>query len=121
MPEEAHYRLLRLLYDEPRLTQRELAQRMGVSLGKVNYCLKALTCKGWIKVNKFYRSRNKRAYFYKLTPSGIAGKARLTRRFLDAKKREYEVLRTEIEVLSREVSEGQEPPKLRKVGRETKR
>jgi MarR family transcriptional regulator, temperature-dependent positive regulator of motility len=104
MAEEAHYRLLRLLEQEPHLSQRELAERMGVSLGKVNYCLRAVMEKGWIKAGNFYRSRDKRAYLYKLTPRGLSEKAALTLRFLRRKEAEHNALLREIEMLREEVT-----------------
>ena len=104
MAEEAHYRLLRLLEQEPKLSQREIAERLGVSLGKVNYCLRALTERGWVKVGNFYRSENKRAYLYKLTPSGLAEKATLALRFLHMKEAEHRALMQEIKSLREEVN-----------------
>ena len=104
MTEEAHYSLLRLLEQEPQLSQREIADRMGVSLGKVNYCLRALIEKGWLKVGNFYRSENKPAYLYKLTPRGLAEKAAMTLHFLRRKEAEYQALYHEIEGLRKEVS-----------------
>ena len=95
--------MLRLLHENPKLTQRELGERVGVSLGAVNYCLKALIERGLVKAGNFSKSRNKLGYVYVLTPVGIAEKAKLTRRFLEIKKAEYEALRSEIDVLSREV------------------
>ena len=93
---------MRLLHDNPELNQRELGERVGVSLGAVNYCLKSLIERGFVKVGSFARSQNKLAYAYVLTPVGIAEKARLTSRFLVRKKAEYEALREEIDALSRE-------------------
>ena len=104
--EEAHFRLLRLLEQEPGLSQREIADRMGISLGKVNYCLRALIEKGWLRAGNFYRSPNKQAYFYKLTPSGLTEKAAMTLRFLRRKEAEYKALYQEIEALRNEVSGG---------------
>jgi EPS-associated MarR family transcriptional regulator len=104
MTEEAHYRLLRLLEQEPKLSQREIAERLGVSLGKVNYCLQALVERGWVKVGNFYRSQNKRAYLYKLTPRGLAEKATLALRFLRVKEAEHRALVREIEALREEVN-----------------
>lgn len=106
MSEEAHYRLLRLLESEPQLSQREIADRLGISLGKVNYCLRALAEKGWVKAGNFYRSANKRAYLYKLTPRGVTEKAAMTVRFLRRKESEYRVLVREIEALRREINGG---------------
>ena len=100
--EEAHYKLMRLLEANPGMSQRELAQRLGISLGKVNYCLQAVVSKGWIKATNFKNSRNKAAYSYLLTPRGLEMKARLTARFLSIKMREYEALRAEIAEMQRE-------------------
>lgn len=101
--EEAHYRLLTLLQQDPDLSQREIAERLGVSLGKVNYCLRALVEKGWLKAENFRRSHNKRAYLYKLTPSGIREKAALTLRFLRRKEAEHAALVQEIARLREEL------------------
>ena len=103
---ETHLRVLRLLQDNPHLTQRELADALGVSLGKANYCLKALLVKGLIKMNNFSRSENKLGYAYLLTPSGVAAKARLTTEFLKIKMSEYEALKHEIDQLRREAAGG---------------
>jgi len=103
--EEAHYRLLRLLDSSPQLTQRELAREMGVSLGKVNYCISALIEKGWIKARNFRNSNNKLAYAYLLTPRGIEQKATITVQFLHRKVAEYESLKKEIAQLRREVGQ----------------
>ena len=100
---DAHYRLLRLLESSPQLSQRELAREMGVSLGKVNYCVNALIEKGWIKARNFQNSNNKLAYAYLLTPSGIDQKAALTVQFLQRKVAEYEALKTEIHALRTEL------------------
>lgn len=104
MTEEVHYRLLRLLEQEPKLSQREIAERLGVSLGKVNYCLQALVERGWVKVGNFYRSENKRAYLYKLTPKGLTEKATLALRFLRLKEAEHRALMQEIRSLREEVN-----------------
>jgi EPS-associated MarR family transcriptional regulator len=103
--DEYRYRIMSLLQREPGLSQRELAERLGMSLGKVNFCLRALMEKGLLKANRFYNSRNKRAYLYVLTPSGITERARLTVRFLERKTAEYEALKAEIERISAEVRE----------------
>lgn len=103
---ETHLRVLRLLQDNPHLTQRELADALGVSLGKANYCLKALLVKGLIKMNNFSKSENKLGYAYLLTPSGVAAKARLTTEFLTIKMSEYEALKHEIDQLRREAAGG---------------
>ena len=103
--EEARFQILRLLHDNPSLSQRELSQRVGVSLGAVNYCVKALVERGLVKAGNFSASQNKIGYAYVLTPAGISEKARLTGRFLVRKKAEYEALRVEIDALSREIME----------------
>lgn len=99
---EIRYKLFALLEPNPGLSQREVARQLGMSLGKVNYCLKALMDSGWIKVSNFKNSRNKRAYMYLLTPRGIEAKARLTGEFLAIKLREYEMLKVEIDQIRRE-------------------
>jgi EPS-associated MarR family transcriptional regulator len=100
--EETHYRLMRLIEVNPELSQRDVARELGVSLGKVNYCLRGLVSRGWIKAANFKNSRNKAAYVYLLTPRGIEQKARLTVQFLRMKMNEYERLRVEIEQMRRE-------------------
>ncbi len=100
--EEARFQILRLLHENPELTQRELGEQVGVSLGAVNYCLKALIERGLVKAGNFTKSPNKLGYAYVLTPAGIAEKTMLTGRFLARKKAEYEALRAEIDALSRE-------------------
>lgn len=103
--EDAHLRLLRLIEESPELSQRELAERLGVSLGKVNYCVRALVEKGWIKAENFRRSNNKKAYLYKLTPGGIKEKAALTLRFLRRKEAEHDALIREIAELRAELDQ----------------
>lgn len=102
-PDPHHYKLLKLIEANPSIQQREMAKVMGVSLGKVNYCLQALVQKGLVKMDNFRRADNKLAYSYLLTPSGIEEKARLTVSFLKHKVAEYEAIRSEIEQLRREV------------------
>ncbi len=92
-----------LLKDNPDLTQRELAQSLGISLGSVNYCLKALVDKGWVRVKNFAYSKNKFGYIYVLTPCGLAEKVTMTQRFLKRKMGEYDQLKAEIEALKSEV------------------
>lgn len=99
----AHYHLLRLIELQPAISQRDLAQAMGVSVGKAHYLLRALLEKGLVKANNFRRSDNKLAYIYLLTPSGIAVKLELTRAFLHLKESEYEAARQEIERLREEL------------------
>lgn len=105
VPDAAILRVLRLLEASPELTQREMARELGMSLGKANYCLRALLAKGFVKIQNFRNSENKRGYAYLLTPEGVAAKASLTRIFLARKQEEYDALRIEIEGLRRE-SEG---------------
>jgi EPS-associated MarR family transcriptional regulator len=98
------YRLLKRLEANPGLSQRALARELGVSLGKVNYCLRALMDKGLIKARNFRDSRNKLAYLYVLTPKGVAEKARLTMEYLRIKVAEAEAIQREIEALRREAA-----------------
>lgn len=108
LPEEIRYRLLRQLAQNPEASQRELAQQLGISLGKVNYCLRAVMARGWVKMQNFRRSRRKTAYVYVLTPRGVEEKVKVTAEFLRQKVAEYETVVGEIERLRREVEEGQE-------------
>ena len=105
LDETTHYGLLKTLEENPGLTQRDLAKRLGVSLGKINFCLNALVEKGSVKINNFRNSENKLAYAYLLTPSGVEQKARMTVQFLKYKVQEYERLRAEIAELQREVEQ----------------
>ena len=100
---ETHLKVLRHIEENPEITQRELAQELGVSLGKVNYCLKALIQKGWVKANNFKNNKNKAAYAYLLTPKGIERKAQITVTYLKKKVQEYEVLKQEIAQLESEL------------------
>lgn len=101
--DELRLRVLRALEANPELSQRQLAQELGVSLGGVNYALKALIERGFVKADNFRRSGTKVAYLYVLTPKGIAEKSALAAAFLGRKLEEYEVLRQEIEALKGEV------------------
>jgi EPS-associated MarR family transcriptional regulator len=101
---ESHLRLLRLLQANPHMTQRELAEAMGVSLGKANYCIRQLLLKGLIKMHNFSHSTNKLRYAYLLTPSGVTAKARLTAEYIKIKTAEYESLKREIQQLRVEAS-----------------
>ena len=103
--EEVALRLMRLLQACPELSQRELAQHMGISLGGLNYCLNALIDKGFVKMANFSKSKNKFKYVYLLTPQGIAEKVALTSRFLKRKMEEYDALKVEIEALKSELPE----------------
>jgi EPS-associated MarR family transcriptional regulator len=102
LQEDTNFRVLRMLQDNPDMTQREIAQKLGVSTSGLNYCLNALIDKGYLKVQNFSQSKNKFGYIYVLTPQGIAEKAQLTSRFLRRKMAEYEALRVEIESLHAE-------------------
>ena len=106
--EETYLKVMRLLQENPDLTQRELAEQLGVSVGSVNYCLKALMEKGLVKMKNFIHSKNKFGYVYVLTPTGIAERAELTSKFLARKVAEYETLKHEIEVLKAEVDNKKE-------------
>lgn len=103
--EDTNFRILRLLDENPNLSQRELASALGLSLGGLNYCLQALLDKGAVKIHNFQSSTRKVAYAYLLTPRGIAEKAALTGRFLKRKMEEYELLKAEIESLQTELLE----------------
>jgi EPS-associated MarR family transcriptional regulator len=100
--EDTHFRVLRILQENPDLTQRELAERLGISVGGLNYCLKAMMERGLVKMKNFAHSKNKFGYMYVLTPIGIAEKAAITHRFLQRKMQEYEALRAEIKALKTE-------------------
>jgi EPS-associated MarR family transcriptional regulator len=108
MREETYLKVMRLLQENPDLTQRELAEQLGVSVGSVNYCLKALMEKGLVKMKNFIHSKNKFGYVYVLTPTGIAERAELTSKFLARKVAEYETLKYEIELLKAEVDNKKE-------------
>ena len=99
--EDLNFRVLRLLQDKPDASQRELADQLGVSHGKMNYCLNALIDKGLVKLGNFQSSQHKLKYVYLLTPAGITEKAKLTGRFLQRKVAEYEQLKAEIESLKK--------------------
>ena len=101
--EDVRFRVLRVLQDSPDLSQRQIAGAVGVSVGAVNYCLRALVEKGQIKVRNFQSSHTKLRYAYILTPRGVAEKTRLTGAFLTRKMAEYDALKAEIESLQAEV------------------
>jgi EPS-associated MarR family transcriptional regulator len=103
LQEDTYFRAMRILQENPDLTQRELAEKLGISVGGLNYCLKALMEKGMVKMKNFATSKNKFGYVYVLTPTGIAEKAAITHRFLQRKMDEYEALKAEIETLRSEV------------------
>lgn len=103
LQQDTHFRVLQILQDDPDITQRELAGRLGVSVGALNYCLKALMERGWVKMQNFSGSKNKFGYMYILTPRGLAEKAALTGSFLRRKLEEHEALRLEIESLKLQI------------------
>jgi len=105
LQEDTYFRVMRILQENPDLTQRELAEKLGISVGGLNYCLKALMEKGLVKMKNFANSKNKFGYVYVLTPTGMAEKAAITHCFLQRKMDEYEALKAEIEALRSEVNE----------------
>ena len=102
LDEDTRFRLLRLLQANPELSQRQLAGELGVSVGKINFCMRALLEKGLVKVRNFRDSNNKLAYAYYLTPKGAEAKIRATTQFLKRKMKEYQEIEREIEQLKRE-------------------
>ena len=102
MNEDLSFRALRALQSNPRLSQRQLAQALGISLGKTNYCVRALIERGLVTAQRFRTSNNKLAYAYLLTPEGIETKTRITARFLQRKRAEYDALKAELEQLTAE-------------------
>lgn len=109
LSDEVRYRVMRLLEANPKLSQRDLARELGISLGKVNYCVQALVRKGWVKAINFKNSHHKAAYMYLLTPHGMDEKGRLTLQYLRIKMGEYERLRLEIEQMRREADDSGSP------------
>ncbi len=101
--EDVHFRVLRLLQSNPELSQRELAEAVGISVGGAHYVINALVEKGFVKLGNFAASEDKRRYAYVLTPKGVAKKAAITRSFLARKMEEYEALKAEIELLQSEI------------------
>lgn len=102
LTDEYRYKILNLVQAKPEISQRELAKNLGISLGKANFCLKALIEIGLLKATNFRNSKNKLAYMYLLTPNGVEEKSRITMRFLKAKMQEYELLKAEINQLMQE-------------------
>jgi EPS-associated MarR family transcriptional regulator len=102
LTDEYRYKILNLVQAKPEISQRELAKHLGISLGKANFCLKALIEIGLLKATNFRNSKNKLAYMYLLTPNGVEEKSRITMRFLKAKMQEYELLKAEINQLMQE-------------------
>jgi EPS-associated MarR family transcriptional regulator len=105
LAEDLHFRVLKILQERPDLSQRELAQQLGVSNGKLHYCMRALIEKGLVKLGNFANSKHHLRYAYLLTPDGIAQKAGMTSRFLKRKMAEYEALKVEIASLRAEIGE----------------
>jgi len=99
LTDEYRYKILKLVEANPEISQRDLARELGISLGKTNFCLKALIEVGLLKASNFKNNKNKLAYMYLLTPKGIEEKANITLRFLEYKIQEYKTLRSEIEEL----------------------
>ena len=106
--DELKLRVMRVLEGDPTASQRQIAAELGVSLGGINFCLKALAEKGLIKIGNFARAERKLGYAYILTPAGVNEKAQLTARFLKRKLNEYEALREEITLLQREINNSSE-------------
>ena len=109
LTDEYRYKILKILEANPEISQRDLAHELGISLGRVNFCLKALIEKGLLKATNFRNSRNKLAYMYLLTPSGIEEKSVITARFLKLKMQEHANLETEIQELRREAAQLNNP------------
>ena len=109
LTDEYRYKIFKLVEANPEISQRQLARELGISLGKANYCLKALIGKGLVKVGNFRNSKNKLAYVYKLTPKGIEEKSNVTIRFLKNKLSEYEALQNEILELQNDLKRSRTP------------
>jgi EPS-associated MarR family transcriptional regulator len=105
--EETRFRIMRILQENSDLTQREMAEKLGMSLGGLNYCLNALIDKGFVKMQNFSNSKNKFKYVYLLTPMGIAENLALTNRFLNRKMQEYHLLKLDIEALKAQLDYNQ--------------
>ena len=114
MPSEVnpslHYYLLKLIEENPEISQRQLASELGLSLGKANYCLRALIGKGLVKAENFRNNKNKLAYAYLLTPEGIEEKARITIQFFRRVETEYETLKLEVEQLEKKSDAAADSP-----------
>lgn len=104
LTDEYRYKILKALEHNPEISQRDLARELGVSLGRTNFCLKALIDVGLLKVTNFRNSRNKLAYMYLLTPNGVKEKTLITERFLKLKMQEYKALEAEINMLRTETN-----------------
>ena len=108
--QDIRFRVLRLLQEQPELTQREIARQLGISLGGVNFCLRALADKGLVKIRNFRNSKNRTAYLYLLTPKGIRAKMALTEAFLKRRLAEYRDLRAEIQALGQTLPGAESEP-----------
>lgn len=117
LTDELRYKIIRLLQADPHLSQRGLAKELGISLGRANYCLRALVQKGLIKAGNFHHAKDKRGYVYMLTPRGIEEKAKATVRFLQHKVKENQAILAEIEQLRGELSEMADPQSVSDIGR----
>ncbi len=104
LSDENRYKILKLLELNPEVNQRELAKALGISLGKANYCLKAIIEKGWVKVSNFKNNPDKKSYAYILTPRGLEEKSKVTLRFLKFKQNEYNSLQVELDELRKEAT-----------------
>jgi len=102
---DTHYRALDLIHKQPDITQRQLAQQTGISLGSMHYCLKALVAMGWVKAGKFTHNPDKSVYLYLLTPEGILQKSKLAIAFLGRKRAEYHRMQQDIARLSKELDD----------------
>lgn len=100
---DIEYKILKIIEDDPNMTQRQIAKLVGISLGKTNYIVRSLIDKGWLKINNFRRSDNKLGYLYLLTPQGLVNKSILAESFLRYKSEEYNRLKKEIEILKKEL------------------
>ena len=107
LDDKTSYRLLKILSEKPDMSQREIAREAGISLGKINFCLRAFIDRGWLKINNFSRSEKKRAYAYCLTLKGVQEKTLITMRFLTQKMEEFETIKEEIKALMKESSRSQ--------------
>ena len=104
MPTETYLKILKHIEANPCVSQRQLAQELGVSVGKINYCVKSLISKGWVKAGNFKRSSNNMSYLYLLTSAGVEGKTRLSASVLEHKMAEHEIIKQEIEQLKQDSS-----------------
>ena len=104
MTDELQHRIFKIIQRNPAINQRGLSRELGISLGKANYCIKALVEKGWVKINNFRNNQNKLGYAYVLTPTGIEEKASVTLRYLKRKMREYDELKLAVEELKKDLN-----------------